>query len=160
MRKFDLEDLLDGIKTIMTTHLNTKISAINSEKNDQITLKAVESGAYFDNTMDAAQANYDPFIFYGVSDMPGEASDYPGDSAYRAEIVVLICCADHGTDINISRRMLRYQRVLKEVFEERFDDAGGRCKLSVKTQVPVTIQLLNSSTRHKVVGVLLRTDLP
>lgn len=158
--KTDVEDILDAVKLILTTHLNTKIQAINAEKADAYTLKEINDSAYFLQTMDAAQANYDPYIFYGVGEMADEPAPYPGGrTAYRLDLDVLIVVADHGNDVNIGRRMLRYQRALKEVFEEHFDELPGRSKLSVKSQVPVTIQLLNSSHRHRVVGVLLGTDL-
>lgn len=158
MSKLDVEQVLDGVKAIMTANLNAAITALNTEKNDTVSLASIDSSAYFMQSMDGAQANYDPFIFYGVRDLPGEASDYPGDSAYRLEIDVIICVADHGMDVEIGRRMLRYQRVLKEIFERHFDEMPGGCKLSVKSQVPVTIQLLNASHRHKVVGVMLTTE--
>ncbi len=61
---YDLENLLDDVKGIMTTNLNTKISAINSEKGDSTTLLTVDNSAYFLQELDNTSVNYNPFVFY------------------------------------------------------------------------------------------------
>lgn len=158
MAVYDIEQLLTDIKTILVDNLNVKITAINTEKNDSITLDSIESSAYFMQGMDGPQTNFDPFVYIGVTDIKGEE----GLMSYTAtllDIAVAIIVADEGQDVEMWKRMFRYQRALREVFEENFDFKAGTVKLSVRSQVPIEIQLLNNSYSHKAIGVTLGADL-
>jgi hypothetical protein len=157
MSKYDLESLLNDIKTILTNNLNTKITALNSEKNDSVTLSQVNSDAYVLQSLNGVTVNYNPFIFYGLLDVQGEGNYGYTPSMY--EIIVAIVVEDEGEDVNIATRMFRYLRVLEEVFADHFDSIPEGVKISVKSQVPIEIALLNSSYPHRAVGVLLRADM-
>jgi hypothetical protein len=67
--KYDLENLLDDIETVLKTNLNTKITQLNTEKSDAIVLRSVPSQAYFFETLDQRVANYNPFILYGIEEI-------------------------------------------------------------------------------------------
>ena len=154
---YDIESLCDDIKTILTTNLNTKLTAINNEKADSITLATIDASAYAFQSMNGATMNFDPFIFYGVQDIQGEGGY--GQTPMQVEVAVILCLSDQGQDIDITKRVLRYGRALKEVFEEHFGDTENSAKLSVQSQVPIDIKLLNSSNPHRAIGVTLRADL-
>ena len=68
---YDLELLMDDVKSILTSNLNTKISAINTEKSDSTTLLTVDNDAYFLQDLDHRSVNYNPFVFYSCEDIDG-----------------------------------------------------------------------------------------
>ena len=54
---YDLELLMDDVKSILKSNLNTKISAINTEKSDSTTLLTVDNDAYFLQDLDHRSVN-------------------------------------------------------------------------------------------------------
>ena len=157
---YDLETLLDDIETLVKANLNTKIAAINSEKNDSISLATIDSEAYFFQSLDGKQINYTPFVAYGISnfDSPEDGGHY-GAAEIKVSIDVIVCLEDVGQDVNITKRMLRYQRALKEIIETNFDGLTSGVKLSVQNQLPIDVALLNSSNMHKAIGITIHAIL-
>lgn len=153
MAKYDLEDLMADVKSIMTTYLNTKITALNSEKSDAITLVQVDSEAYHLQQMNGKSPNFDPFIIYGVTNIEGEGLGPHTETEIDVQVALVL--ADNGEDVEITNRMYRYGRALREVFEEHFSENSNAIKLSIKSLVPVQFTGLNSANDSRVVGVTL-----
>lgn len=160
MAKYDIESLLLDIETLLKNNLNNKITAINSEKNDSIVLAQIDSNAYFMQSLDGPEVNYNPFIFYGIEAISDEATGANFSfTPMRLSIAVALVMEDSGLDVNISRRMFRYQRAIKEIFEEGFDSIPEGIKLTVQSQVPIELSLLNDSYKHKAIGVTIKADM-
>lgn len=159
MARYDIETLITDISTIMTDNLAAKIAAINSEKNDGITLKDVPSGGVILQSMDGKIANYNPFLYIGVVDLQGEDQPHQSRSLQRADVAVLMVLADEAQDSQIWKKLFRYQRVIREIFEEKFDSISGQLNLKVKSQVPIELALVNNSYSHKAIGVTVSADI-
>ncbi len=157
MARYDLETFLTDIKDLLVANLNTKIAAITSEKNDGLTLDTINNLAYHMQGMDGPQANFDPFVYIGVVNIEGESQLL--NTITQPDVMVAVVIADEGMRTEMWKVLLRYQRALKEVFEENFDFANGVGKLTIKSQVPIELQLLNNSFSHKAIGVSLKADL-
>lgn len=155
--KYDIEQCLLDVKAVLVSYLNTKLAAITTEKNDTITLKTIDSSAYFIHSMDGPQVNYDPFIYIGLQAIEGDGQ--MGASPSQLSIAVAAVVADEGQDVELWKRMFRYQRAIREVFEEHFEEQAGTFKFVVKDQVPIEISLLNDSYSHKAIGVTLSVAL-
>lgn len=157
MARYDLENYLVDVLAVMTTNLNTVIGAINTEKNDSITLKTVDANAYFLQTLDSAAANYDPYILYGIENI--ETVSMGPHSGHKVTVSVVIVLADFE-DLNVTKRILRYGRALEQCFQENFQNNDQGLRIEVQSLVPVQFQALNSSYRYRAIGVLLTTDMP
>lgn len=155
----DFETICDDVLSIMTANLNQKITDINTEKGDSITLKAVPTGAYIFGSLNGKTANYDPFVFYGIQAINEIEDDVQVYAASSIEIAVVVLLADMGDDIEIDRRLLRYGRALKEVFEDHFELSQSGGKIRVSSKPPVEVQLKNSSNFHRACGVTLGIEL-
>jgi hypothetical protein len=155
--KYDIEDLLSDIEQVLSTHLTLKLSQIDAEKNDGIILRPVDSRAYFLQELNSRVANFNPFILYGVSNI--EARPNLGGTAGVFTINASLVLADHGNDLSIVKRMLRYSRALKECVEENFLLMKNSVKLEVQSLVPVEFQKLNSSENYRVVGIDITATL-
>lgn len=156
MAKYDVELFLNDIKTILTSHLNTKIAAINSEKNDTITLGSINNNAYFLQTLDNDEANFDPYVLYGIEDIKTVGIGPLSGHEYTIAIVIVV--ADHQ-DGNCAKKMMRYQRALEEVFAEHFQENEHGTKMEIQSIVPVSFKALNTSFRYRAIGVALRAHL-
>lgn len=159
MARYDIESLMNSISSIVTTHISAKITSINSEKNDSIVLKDIPSGAVIIQSMDGKQANYNPFIYIGAVDIQGEDTPLTGRCVQKIDVAVLIALADEGQDVEIWKRLFRYQRAIREIFEENFDFVSGHFNLKVKSQVPIELALVNNSYSHKASGVVVSAEI-
>jgi hypothetical protein len=157
--RYDVELLLADIKSIMTTNLNTKITAINTEKGDSL-LTAIDSNAYFLQDMNQNSGIvYDPFIYYGVEDVA--TVSIGGHTSKQVSIPVIMVLSDVGQASSPATRLFRYWRALEEIFEEHWSDCdnNGAIKIGVKSLTPVSWQLENSAATYKCVGVLLTVGM-
>ena len=156
--KFDLEDTLLRIEAVLKENLNTQITAINTEKADGISLKQISSDAYFLQSMNERMANYDPYVVCAIEDI--QSSGLGHASSLEIRILAAICVSDQGEDLNISRRMLRYSRALREAFEAGWSDIGGISQRMILTsQIPIQFQLLDSGQYFRAVGVDITVGL-
>lgn len=154
---YDIEQLLLDVETLLKANMNTYIGNMNTEKADSITLVEVDNSAYFYQSMNSEQVNMYPYVFFGVTDIEDEDSG-PYLTSTTASIDVIIVLPDEGDDVNLSRRMFRYGRILKDIFTEKFDGLNNSIKLSVKSQVPVDLIELNTSRIERAIGVKLTAE--
>ncbi len=158
--RYDVECLLGDVEEVLTTKLNSKIAQINAEKNDSISMATIPVAGYFLQTMNEKMANYDPFVYYGVGNIEPGDEMMPGRSSDIVDIEALICVIDPGQDDTIAKRMFRYGRALKEVFETNFNAFdGGNIKATIISKMPIDIGILNDSFTHKAVGVIIRASI-
>jgi hypothetical protein len=160
--RFAIEDLLDGVEQILKDNLAAKVSEINTERASDgyaITLDAIDSAAFFKQTLDDSITNYPVFVFTGISDLGESQVDEYGRTTVPVEIFALVIRATEGNETGSWRRDFRYQRALLEVIEESFDKAGNGLKLSVSSLTPTDLKLLESPQNHRALGVLLRATL-
>jgi hypothetical protein len=155
---YDLEQFITDVQTLCAAQLNTKIAALNSEKNDSIVLASIDSSAYVVQSFDAETVNWNPFVFIGVNEIKDMSEPIRGASATDVKVVVAIVLEDASVDVQVWKRMFRYGRALKEIFEDNFDGIGRSIKLSVQSQVPIELPLLNDSFTHKAMGVMLSAN--
>lgn len=154
--KYDVETFLDALGTLLTSNLNTKIAEISTEKGDASTVPMAQlhADAFFKQTLNNDCAAFDPYLLYGVTDI---STDGIGPASIRTcTFEVSIVVADQGTDKNIVKRVLRYQRALEEVLHENFDRLRAGFKLKVNSLVPVQLTAVNSPAQFRAVGVELQ----
>lgn len=157
MAKYDVEMFLSDLQSYLNSSLNTKLSAIDSEKADSITLKQVDSSAYILQTMDGSVPNYDPYVFYGIQDI--ESTGIGPATANRYTIVVALILADALRDTTIAKRMLRYQRALSEVVQERYADIGDSFKAKIQNLVPIALTDMDTSNAYRGIGVSIEVTI-
>jgi hypothetical protein len=153
----DIETVLDDIETFLKANLNTQIAALNTEKADSITLDTVASDAYILQSLNNTVTNFNPWVFYGIETTK---SDGKGPSTAVTYVInVIIALTDNGNDTNIGRRMLRYSRVLKDLFETNWRIISDRLTFTVESLEPISFKLQNNTASYMAVGVQLETTL-
>jgi len=159
--KFDIEALLTQMQSFMQAKLPAKLTALDAEKNDGITLAAVDSGAYTLQIPSYAMTNFDPFVLYGIDDIEPNGGIGPG-TREPYKLYVVLGLTDSGNDPDVIKRLLRYQRALKEIFQADWASVAGSVKFKVSGLVPVPLSLLeeNKPVRNtKIVGINLDVTL-
>jgi len=155
MAKYDIESFCADVETALQNNLNTKLAAIDSEKNDGITLDTVNSNAYHFMTLNEKNAALDPCILYGFDPDDGGEDAAAGSQALATyEVRVVLIKKDIGKG-DIAKRMLRYRRALAETLKDRFDRIGGSKKVQVFSPKPD----INNSHEDKFVQARLRVTL-
>jgi len=158
--KYDAEDLLDTILSIMTTGdaLNAKITAIDAEKTaagKSLTpaLKLVPTDGFYLQTWNDKILNTSPAIFYGIEEVTALANGPVVSKTYS--VFVEIVMVDSGMTNDSARRINRYSRALEELFASAFSLKEG-FMISVAQVRPIAFKLeLDSDEEIKVGGISL-----
>lgn len=153
----DVELMLDKVKTILQAELNTRILAINSQKNDGITLKQIDSDAYFLQSLDDGTANFDPYLFYGVDSVESIPIGPAVLKKYTLQVVIVL--ADDKSDLFVAKKLFRYNRVLEELFNEKWRDVFKGVDVMVEALQPVAFSVVDSSNVYRAIGVDLKVTL-
>jgi hypothetical protein len=157
MAKYDIETFLNDSKAYVQAKLPAKIAELNAEKNDGVTLKDIDNGAYFFQTLDDEVANFDPFIAYSISGVTSTGEGPYTQKQYTIDYCIVF--VDQGSDKNATQRMLRYWRALEELFETSWDKIGDGLKLKVESLEPIKFNLINNSNDYRAVGISIEVNL-
>lgn len=155
--RYDVECFIDNLLVFLKANLNNKLASIDLEKGGEITTELVDDNAYIFQSLDNMPVNFDPILFYGISDMGSKS--IPGASAkiFTVEISV-IKTDDESTEIG--KKLLRYGRALEEIFEENYFKINNvRPKIEIASLQPVSFKLQNSSNRFKAIGIEIETSI-
>lgn len=163
--KYDAEDLLDTVLSIMTTGgaLNAKIAAVEAEKTSagkalSPTLKQIAAGSYYLQSWSEKCLQTAPSIFYGIEDVKAQANGPVVAKTYLVFVEVVI--VDSGMTNDGSRRINRYARALEELFAENFSPAIAQGTVKIDQVRPMAFKLeLDSSDEIKVGGISLQISL-
>ena len=151
---YDIESLLNDVQVILAADLNTKITAINSEKGD-LPLRSINASAYFMD-MDEKSANWDPIVLYAVTNIDSEGIGPTTSKEVTVNIALIL--SDDGLDEFVIKRMLRYGRALEEVIEEKWFNKRGVGILKIESLPVLSFQRSDNSQRYKIVGINLVTS--
>lgn len=115
--KTDIEQIVGKLADYFKAQLETKLTEIAADKGDGLVVPVPNAlSAYFIQTLNESVANFDPYVYIGIIDKIASDSLRLG-SAQDIPIEVAIVIADAGTDANMWKKLFRYQRALKEIFE-------------------------------------------
>lgn len=145
----DTEIICDRLKAHVQNRLNAELDKINQEKNDGITLDHVSNDAYFFESLNDEAHNFDPFIFYFVDSVTSEVRGQSFAKAVNLEFDLMV--VDNG-DSHISRKLLRYTRVMETVLAESFTKVMPSNNADLETLEAIDVKLRNSSKIHKAIG--------
>lgn len=158
MVKFDIETLLSDLETFLKANINTYITNLNTEKNDGITVPTISANAYTLQSWNQSITNYDPFILYGISAI--ESDSINGGSSEKYTVEVIVIKADNGNDQNIVKKMFRYSRILKDLFEDKFDLVSNKYNITIQSKEPLPFRPENTSQLYQIVGINLNVFIP
>lgn len=157
MAKYDLENLIDDIESHLQSYLPAQISDMNTEKNDGIVLDSILNEAMFLYSMGDQMNSVDPFLLIAPGTSP-EAIGQGPQLAVKYLIDIVIVKADPGTDPQIFRRLMRYQRVLSDLFQKTWSQLGHMVEFKVHGILPTPVFALQSEDYPvRAVGVTLET---
>ncbi len=163
MPKYDIENLLEDVQALLVANLNTQIAAIESEKEaagkQVVAMTPVDSASYYEQNWSDKILNTNPSIFYGIEQV--QAMGAGPATGEVLKVFVEIICVDTQADLFMTKRINRYTRAIKEVFEANYDRlAQGSNKLHIETVRPVSFKLdMDASEEIHVGGVSLITAI-
>lgn len=125
MARYDIENYIDDFITKLKNELNTKISAINSDKGDSL-LSTVDNAAYIYKKTSTKVKAYSPFVYYE----PYEDVTFDDEQELRG---LVHPAKTYGFEIGIGfrnnnryadddednfKRVMRYQKAFEEALIE------------------------------------------
>lgn len=149
--KFDIECFLDNLLVFLKANLNTKLAAIDAEKGGAIVTPLIDDNAYVFQSLDEMPVNFDPILFYGVSDVKSKSVHSATAKQYFIEVSVIKTVSEVKT---IGKQLLRYQRALEEIFEENsFKINNVRQKTEISSLQPISFKLQNEGEQFRAIGI-------
>ena len=159
--KYDVEKILDDIESLLKEKLNAQLQSIAAEKDalgKTVDTPEILETSYFQQTWSDNILNVTPAIFYGVDTIQATGNGPTTLEVFK--IFVEVVYIDSGMDTNGKRRLLRYSRAIKEVFEKNFDALPWANKINIETIRPLAFTLdTNTSEEVRVGGVSITTAL-
>jgi hypothetical protein len=159
----DGEDLLDDLYSILSTNLNSQITAVEAAKTalgkavDPV-LAGIASDAWYRQTWNDGILNKKPAIFYGIEDTV--SVDGGGATGITYKIFVDVVYADNGMNADADRRISRYARAIKEVLEKNIPTLNYCSRLKIEVVRPQSWKLeLDSSEEIKVGGIAMTVTI-
>lgn len=161
-KKYDLEDLLDSVETLLKANLNTKITAVEAQKiaNGKGLgggLPTVDDSAYYRQSWNEKILNDPVAIYYGVAGI--SPTDGGSDMAEVVKIFIEVVVVDSGQDNDTHKKIFRYSRALKEVAKEKFGNLGLASQVRIEQIVPFSFTDVGTSEELKVGGIQITTSL-
>lgn len=155
-KKYDLETLVYETEAFLKKNLNAQLRAIDSEKNDSITLEPISEKAYAIISMDDQVMNFDPFVFIDVNAIDAEPL---GPVTLKTFTILVLIISEQANNPDKTKRLLRYQRALQELVQTNWKSISGGIAFKIQ-EIPVQdIILINSSNFHKMSGVQIQGSI-
>ncbi len=155
--KCDVETVEADLLALVQAKLPDKIAEITAEKADGIVLTVPANTDYI-NTTDDEVNNTDLIVHYGITD--GVPLSIGSNTAEDNRYVFNIYLDELNQQPGIVRKKLfRYIRALKEIFEENFKKFSYLSSMKVETIAPGMWQKNEQSPIYKVGGVYIETSL-
>lgn len=157
MARFDLENFRDYFLGLFQTNLSAKVTAINAEKADSITLSSFVADQYTSD-MNEKVLNYEEFIYYGFPEILTNANAGMGFSqeiTMSFEVVI----ADPNGGTLAETKLMRYTRALFEIIEENMQANPQIGDIEIEVFSPVTLTDNQGSPLSKVGGISIKGTL-
>ncbi len=155
--KIDLEYYLLRIKELLQDKLPSKLTAIDTEKNDGLVLPQIENDAYFFQGYHERMTNYSDFIIYGIDQI--ESVSQNAINAKNFTFFVEIAFTDRGEiDVNL-KKMLRYGRALEEIFLDNYAKILGHTRFNIQLLEPITFESKEAGVFLNSIGVKISASL-
>lgn len=153
MAQFDVESFMNHFLKVFQENLASKISEINTEKDDDIKLKDIQTEQYI---MDASAQviNFNEFIYYGFPSITATDSHAGGISEEISMSFEVVFPSPEGGQID-NKKIMRYTRALKEIAFEHARDETRISDLKIETFSPAVVEANLESPLIRVGGITL-----
>ena len=157
MSKFDVEQFVKNVVTVLKANLNAKILEIDTEKGD-FTLDQIPAEAWFFNLYPKDSA-FKVFIIYGILSEPNLDS-IEGAALREVTIQLEVGLPDRNWKETESGayRILRYRRALEEVVSNNFRKFGNGKKPLVIALSPASLKYKGSMTNFAGINISINLD--
>lgn len=123
--KRDEEHFVLKLVDIIKDNLNTKITTINTRKDDGITLDQVDDNAYYYQTFGQEIPSYDPVVIFSVGSEYGETAGGSTDESISIAVQMVIADKINANSQTLYKTIVRYRRALKEILSENYSAFHG-----------------------------------
>lgn len=154
MSKFDEEEFYDYCVNLVKDNIGAKITALNAEKADAITLETPGASDYiFDFSVKSATPDF--FIYYTMLD--AVPLDTVGNqSSIECNILFYFAFIDFEENDYSIRKGMRYTRALREIFLDNFNNNHQISDFEIFQVFPQSAQFQNTKKWYKVGGVEIK----
>ena len=156
---YDIEVVENSLLSLVKQHLPAKLSEIEAEKADGVLLPAPTDDQYYTGTdIDEKVVNYDFIVIHGVGHQ-GAISISSATAQDNIYGFVFLFSEQNAPSGELRKKILRYSRAIKEVFEYHFDAFPFLSNLKIYMLAPENWQENDKSPVYKAGGAFIETVL-
>jgi len=157
--KYDLEKLESDLLALVKSKMAVKLSEIEADKGDSITLEVPADDQYFNSTdIDEEIVNQVLMVRYGIEE--SDAISISSATSQESTVSFLVYLNELNQARGVLRKKIfRYGRALKEIFEENFRDLSFVSNMNIEVVSPMEWRENESSPAYKVGGVFIKATL-
>lgn len=151
MAQFDLEEMVSEFVALFQANLNTKITALNTEKGDS-ELTTFTNEQYI-NDLNKKVMNYSQFIYYTFDEINAIQNNSQYEIDATLDFMVVFVEREGGT--LAETKLLRYTRALTEVVLENIDTLRTQ---DIEVSIFAPVDAIDSMTNAylRVAGIKIK----
>lgn len=153
MAKLDAETILIKARQYIMANYEATRSAINTEKADGFNMKAIQSLAFVDQSLNDKVLNYDPFLFCYIDSVSSEVKGPSIAETLKIDCVLFVAGRGLEQSLGESLLNLRYSRLMRELGAGMWRKALPGVEYSMESLNPIDVSLDNSEDYHRVFGI-------
>lgn len=154
MAKIDSEVIEGLLIGLVKDNLAAKVTAINLEKNDGVTISDIATADYYTSFRDTIN-NSDPFIFYGYDNLSVDGMGPSSKKTFRFFCFVVFSDINPDNDNDFRKKLFRYSRIITEIFETHCSDFGMFNPIKVIEYAPSDFALNENSPVLTISGAVI-----
>jgi len=162
MALYDLESLMDDVRTLYQTKLNDEITAINTEKSavsgDVEFMSTLTTDDYFNLYLTNKVINKKLFILVGIEreESPSEIMEENFIRQEAVSIQIFMPLTNQNLE-KLWRKLLRYSRAIESVSLKNFDSIQGYGKLKTDRLTPSSFDF--NGKEYLTAGVVVKSSI-
>ena len=154
---YDVESFIDDAIAVIKSNIASEIAAINSEKNDALTLLVPVNEAWFFQNTNDDYFNFEPFVLYALESVAIETS-FDENNIKKIRLTIEIGFSDSGMNPNDSvRKLLRYTRALEQAFTKNYRKIDSASNVSLESLSPMGVDAMGKTIY--VAGIAVNASL-
>lgn len=153
----DIEKIMLDLDAFFKANLNNKISSINLEKNDGVTLATLDPEAFVLWSQETVNKSYNPYVLIQIGNVSTQFSGPYVSEQYDIEVLMFL--QDDYNRINSWIDVLRYWRAVKETASLAWDSIAKGMQADIVSLAPIEFRENQTSNPLKVFGVQISFTL-
>lgn len=134
-----IEDVLESIKSVLTTNLNSFVAQMNVDRDDLV-LPTLDSDAFYTQSLSEGHVNHDPFCLIAEQSVQVLGDTHEANKSH--DVLVAVCISGGNRNSrDLAYLLFRYRAILEVMFEKASHTELRQVSGAISSLSPFVVQL-------------------